>query len=411
MKEKKKKVLFLHVALVIGGAETVLVNYLNMLAKHPDYDVELLVFEGMEKYNLEKIDKRVKVDFLLNDIETQFNRCSYAFSNKEYIPQGDKNYFKSWNEYTNNVRLQRLVDKIEKGNYDVVVDFLATTIAFISKSYLDKISVPIIYWIHSNADFDKWIARKEQSKNLENIAAFVSICDDMRKKCNDILSNQFGLNKKNYMLFNPVDKDRIFRLAQEKISEQDQNLLDQPFILQVSRLFEHCKNHLRMIDIFNELKKKGIKEKLYIIGDGHSYDMLQSRIKELGLENDCLLLGLRINPIPFMKKAKLFIHTANYEGLPTVFIESMMCGTPVVAFDCPTGPREILSDGKYGGLIPMENTQLFIDKTFELLTNEEKRQHYISLLPEAVERFFFDKIESELLSLIDNVIEKKRYKK
>lgn len=228
----------------------------------------------------------------------------------------------------------------------------------------------------------------------------------MRKKCNDILSNQFGLNKKNYMLFNPVDKDRIFRLAQEKISEQDQNLLDQPFILQVSRLFEHCKNHLRMIDIFNELKKKGIKEKLYIIGDGHSYDMLQSRIKELGLENDCLLLGLRINPIPFMKKAKLFIHTANYEGLPTVFIESMMCGTPVVAFDCPTGPREILSDGKYGGLIPMENTQLFIDKTFELLTNEEKRQHYISLLPEAVERFFFDKIESELLSLIDNVIEK-----
>lgn len=406
MRENKKKVLFLHVALVIGGAETVLVNYLNMLAKHPDYDVELVVFEGMEKYNLEKIDSRVKVDFLLNDIETQFNRCSYAFSNKEYIPQGDKNYFKSWNDYTNDVRLQRLVDKINNGNYDVVVDFLATTIAFFTKNYLDKISTPIIYWIHSNSDFDKWIIRKEQSKNLENISAFVSICDDMRKKCNDILNNKFGLDKKNYMIFNPVDKDRIFNLEKEVVSEQDRLLLEQPFILQVSRLFEHCKNHLKMIDIFNELKKKGIKEKLYIIGGGHSYDMLLSRIKELGLENDCLLLGQRTNPIPFMKKAKLFIHTANYEGLPTVFIESMICGTPVVAFDCPTGPREILADGKYGVLIPMGNDQMFINKTFELLTDENKRKYYISLLPEAVDRFSFDKIESELLSLLDDFIEK-----
>lgn len=407
MKEKKKKILFLHVALVIGGAETVLVNYLNMLAKHPDYDVELLVFEGMEKYNLEKIDTRVKIVFLLNDIETQFNRCSYAFSNKEYILQGDKNYFKSWNDYTNNVRLQRLVDKIEKGNYDVVVDFLATSIAFITKEFLEKIKPPILYWIHSDADFNKWLSNKEEyRKRLSYIDTFVSICSDMEKKCNDILLNDLSLNKKYCMLYNPVDIHRVYNLSNDSISEQDSILLNEPFILQVARLFEHQKNHLRMIEIFGQLKKKGIREKLYIIGGGHSYDILKSRIKELGLEKDCLLLGQRINPIPFMKKAKLFIHTANYEGLPTVFIESMMCGTPVVAFDCPTGPREILSDGKYGGLIPMENTQLFIDKTFELLTDEEKRQYYISLLPEAVERFSFDKIESELLSLIDNVIEK-----
>lgn len=402
---EKKKILFLHVAMVLGGAETVLVNYLNILAKNPNYDVELAVFEGMEKYNLEKIDPSVKIDFLLNDIETQFNRYSYWSSTKENISEGDRNYYKSWSDYTDRVRLERLVNKIENEKYDVIIDFLATSIAFIKEDYLKRIKPPILYWIHSNYDFDKWLSNKEEYKgNLACIHTFVSICQDMEKKCRDILSNEFNLDKNHYMLYNPIDRTRVLNLAEEQVSETDLALINQPFILQVARLFEHQKNHLKMIDMFNELKKKGIKEKLYIIGEGASYNELQERIKALGLENECVLLGARTNPMPFMKKAKLFIHTANYEGFGVVFVESMLCGTPVVAFDCPIGPREILADGQYGELIPMGNDELFIEKTYELLTNEEKHQGYINLLPEAVERFSFEKIEKDFLALIEKTI-------
>lgn len=116
------------------------------------------------------------------------------------------------------------------------------------------------------------------------------------------------------------------------------------------------------------------------------------------MESECLLLGSRINPFPFMKRAKLFLHTSNFEGLPTVFIESMICGTPVVAFNFPTGPREILADGKYGELILMDDEDLFVEKIYELLTNEEKRQHFISLLPQSYQRFSMEKISGHFFN-------------
>ncbi|WP_053067744.1 glycosyltransferase [Muribacter muris] len=132
--------------------------------------------------------------------------------------------------------------------------------------------------------------------------------------------------------------------------------------------------------------------------------MLQQHINEKGLEKECLLLGSRDNPYPFMQRAKLFVNTSQSEGLPTTLIESMVCGTPVVAMNCPTGPREILADGKYGELIPLYDEDRFVEKTFELLNNETKRQHYIALLPEAVQRFSFETVGPQFLTLLKQIL-------
>lgn len=177
-------------------------------------------------------------------------------------------------------------------------------------------------------------------------------------------------------------------------------MLEQDFIVQVARLEERQKNHLQMLEIFARLKSLGIKEKLYIIGEGPSRPKLEEKIKELQLENDCLLLGYRENPYPFMKAAKLFIHTANFEGLGMVLIESMICGTPVVAMDCPTGPSEILGDGKYGALVPLHDSETFVKATFYLLNNEALRQRYIDLLPEAVEAFRYENIQQKFFEIL-----------
>lgn len=400
---QKKKILFLQVSMLLGGVETVLVNYLNILANNGNYDIDLVIFEGGEKYNLEKIDNSVGVQFLLNEIETQFNRYSYWKSKEQGISDNDRRYYSSWSNHINNVRLERLISKIEKERYDIIIDFQGTAITFITEDYIRKIEQPIISWIHSDSDFDRWLSNKDTTRgNLLKIDAFVSICKDMKRKCDDILVNEFAIyDKKSYMLYNPLDKEKLVALANKELQDSDKLLLNFPFILQVARLDERQKNHLKMIEIFSQLKLKGIQEKLYIIGEGKSYSILQEKIKELGLVNECILLGPRANPLPFMAKAKLFIHTANYEGLPTVLIESMMCNVPVVAFDCPTGPREILAEGKYGELIPMGNDELFIEKTYELLNDEYKRQYYISLLPEAIEKFSFEEITSQLICLIE----------
>ena len=123
------------------------------------------------------------------------------------------------------------------------------------------------------------------------------------------------------------------------------------------------------------------------------------------MEGDCLLLGRRDNPYIFMKHAKLFIHTSLSEGLPTVFLESMVCGTPVVAMDCPTGPRDILGNGEFGALIPLGNKTEFVNRVYALLNNDIERNTYIHRLPESIARFNIDRVSNELEKLLVRVSE------
>lgn len=230
----------------------------------------------------------------------------------------------------------------------------------------------------------------------------------MEQSCKDAF-NQLGIRGETiYSIFNPINLEAIHNNeCLETEIESDIQKLQESFILQVARLEERQKNHLELIEIYARLKQLGIKEKLYIIGDGSSKQQLQDKINELELTEECLLLGERKNPFIFMKYAKLFLHTANYEGLPTVFIESMACGTPVIAYNCPTGPKDILENGKYGILIPMGDQDLFVEKAHELLTDESKLNHYKRLLPESVQRFSFDVIGQQFLDLLENEFKKK----
>jgi glycosyltransferase involved in cell wall biosynthesis len=81
--------------------------------------------------------------------------------------------------------------------------------------------------------------------------------------------------------------------------------------------------------------------------------MLEALIEELGLEQDVSLPGFVANPYAYMARASLFVLSSRWEGLPTVLIEALCCGTPVVSTDCPSGPREILRGGQYGRLVPV----------------------------------------------------------
>lgn len=404
----KRKILFLHPRLVIGGAEAVLINYLNLAVKNKSYDIHLVLFESMEKVNLDKIDPNVKVHFLLTPIETQFSRYCYSSLQDDQQSASEKSYYQHWDYYIDEKRRERLIDYINTEKIDVIIDFMNTIPLYLTEAYLDKISQPILYWIHSDSQFTTWTKNKEWYRTaLDKAHTSISICEDMQKKCELVFSHYLGLtNGKTAMLFNPLDNQKIEELSKLEVDDKDALLLADDFILQVARLDEQQKNHLQMIDIYSKLKKKGIKEKLYIIGDGN-VNILREKINQLGLEKDCLLLGSRINPFPFMKQARLFIHTAKFEGFGMVLVESMICGTPVVAFNCPTGPREILADGKYGGLIPMGDEAQFVETAYQLLTDNALRQHYIQLLPEAVDRFSMDNITKQFVTLIDNLFSDK----
>lgn len=104
--------------------------------------------------------------------------------------------------------------------------------------------------------------------------------------------------------------------------------------------------------------------RLVILGknhDGRSRDERRHRLlalaTELGVADDVRLPGFVLNPFPHMARAALFVLSSRYEGLPGVLIQALACGTPVVSTSCPTGPREILEDGRFGHLVPVGDAE------------------------------------------------------
>ena len=90
-----------------------------------------------------------------------------------------------------------------------------------------------------------------------------------------------------------------------------------------------------------------------VLGEGRERPRLERLVAELGLSEDVALPGYVENPFAWLSRAQLFILSSRYEGLPGALVQALACGCPVVSTDCPSGPREILEDGKLGALVPV----------------------------------------------------------
>ena len=82
---------------------------------------------------------------------------------------------------------------------------------------------------------------------------------------------------------------------------------------------------------------------------------------DLCIANDVFFPGFVANPFAYMGRAALFVLSSVYEGLPGVLIQALACGCPVVSTDCPSGPREILEDGRHGPLVPVGDDRAMAD--------------------------------------------------
>jgi glycosyltransferase involved in cell wall biosynthesis len=123
--------------------------------------------------------------------------------------------------------------------------------------------------------------------------------------------------------------------------------------------------------------------RLMILGDGPLRADLQTLIDELGLSGAVSLLGYVENPLKYFARADVFVLSSHVEGLPNVLVEAMMCGCTPVATDCPTGPREVLQDGKFGYLVPLRDPVALAAGIEKALDKPISK----SLLDEAVQPF------------------------
>ena len=123
-----------------------------------------------------------------------------------------------------------------------------------------------------------------------------------------------------------------------------------------------------MIKAFSKVREAQ-PARLLILGEGRDRLSLENLISEYGLNQDVSLPGFVSNPYAYLSRASLFVLSSRWEGLPTVLIEALCCGTKVVSTDCPSGPKEILKDGKYGPLTPVGDSEAFASAIISSLRN------------------------------------------
>jgi glycosyltransferase involved in cell wall biosynthesis len=197
------------------------------------------------------------------------------------------------------------------------------------------------------------------------------------------------------VVYNPVITTSILSQAQQPLDHPWFEPGQPPVILGVGRLTRQ-KDFPTLIRAFAEVRRRH-PARLLILGEGVDRPALEDLIRELGLGGHAALPGFQGNAMAYMARSALFVLSSAWEGLPTVLIEALAAGTKVVSTDCPSGPREILQNGRLGALVPVGDATALASAMLAAL-----EQPGSNLPPDALAPYTMDAAVNHYLQLIEN---------
>jgi glycosyltransferase involved in cell wall biosynthesis len=196
------------------------------------------------------------------------------------------------------------------------------------------------------------------------------------------------------VIYNPVVIPEIEKKAAEPIDHDWFTLDGSEVIIGVGALSRQ-KGFPTLVRGFAHLRERR-NARLVILGEGDDRDRIESVARNEGVADDVWLPGFVNNPYKFMRDADVFALSSEWEGFGNVMVEAMACGTPVVATNCPSGPAEILSNGKYGPLVPVGDHMALAQAIETLLENSPPK----SCLWERANDFRYDVIADRYLDVL-----------
>lgn len=161
-----------------------------------------------------------------------------------------------------------------------------------------------------------------------------------------------------HVVRNPVITPEIDRLAREHVAHPWIGG-EVPLLLGVGR-FSRQKDFPTLLHAFAHVRVRR-PARLVILGEGDERAALERLVHRLGLDDAVDLPGFVANPYAWMARAQVFVLSSAWEGSPNALTEALHLGTPVVATDCRSGPRELLADGRYGPLVPVGDARALAD--------------------------------------------------
>lgn len=328
--------------LQIGGAERVVVNLANgFCTKGYNVHVVLLKQEGQ----------------FINALD---DKC-------EIINLGVKrtrNAFPSIYRYIKTERPDVVISSIDHLNVAVLLvkQFLHTKTIIIEHNVVTNDFLSMVYHNGTLSGIVPSLMKILYPKADRVIAVSESVKKSLIDKIPQ-LSNNVSV------IYNPIFSQDILTKSKENVDDAViKQWLNEFVIISVGRL-ERVKDYPTLIRAFAIVRQQGVDAKLVLLGDGTERNNLENLVKQLHLTEHVYMPGFTDNPYKYISKANVFVLSSVSEGLSSVLIEALGCGVPIVSTDCNGAPNEILDNGKYGKLVPINNPQAMAEAILSIFDN------------------------------------------
>lgn len=367
-----------------GGMERVLINRINYFKKFLKYQCIIITTDQKNRKIFYELDNEVihedlEVNYLLNSGNIVKRTITYLAKQREH-KRKLKEIIKKYNP--NIIISMGDADKyilpFIKGDIKIVLEH------HFEKYYLFKESRNLLYKIKD------YIFLKKEEQLLNKYDEFLVLTEEDKKQYK---------NNKVKVINNPLS------FYSKEISK-----LENKKIISIGRLLPQ-KGYDLLIEIWKRVAIRYPDWTLDIYGEGELRKELQEKINKYKLDNHIFLKGREKNIQKKYLEASIYVMSSRYEGFGMVLVEAQACGLPIVSFDCPCGPKDIINDGEDGFLCKFGNIDEMANKIIYLIENEEKRKEFGRKARENSLRFSEVKIMNQWKELLENLIIRKEEEK
>ena len=370
----KEQLIFLIPSLAGGGAERVASTLLPYLARH--FELTLALLEDRRSYPVPTEVPVVSFSRPLNSHTAHVIRIPYhILALARLIRRHRARVVLSFIEQANIINI---LAACIAGHQAVISQRTNPRQQYEGKGLLGKVISQISARLYPKAD------------------RIIAVSDGVK----EIIISDYKLDARRIAVIpNPVDTASVAELSKKETSVA----LPDDYLIHVGRLNVKTKAHDTLLNAYKKINSFHPDLKLILVGDGLDKEQIEAMIKDLDLSESVILAGWQENVYAFMARAKALVLCSRYEGWPNVLVEAMACGCPVIATDCQTGPREILSNSEYGLLVPVDDLEALTHSMQKLLTDESRRVYFQEQGRKRAQDFDLEQIGPKYVRLLQSI--------
>lgn len=353
----------------VGGAERVCVNLANEFVKLK-HQVHIVVLNLENDINTHLLDKEVQVH------ELNVSRLRYSF----FPMIGYIRRFRPQFLFVFGLEMAVILNKMKKLH---LIKLPVVT------RVLNNINISLSKEDHVSPVVEKYLQNaQKQLRDMDHVIAQCEAMGQMLLDAKVVEENQCTV------VYNPVSAILVEKVSQlrKKVGNNKNE------ILFVGRI-DPQKNIPHLLQAFQKVHKLKPDLCLRLVGDGNLTEQMKELSRELGIADAVIFDGIRKDMDNVYAGASLVALSSEYEGMPNCLIEAIGSGIPVVSYDCPLGPREIIVDGENGYLVSYNDVNLLAEKMIDCLNKEWNEDR----IKETARKFELKEIARQYITLFSQL--------